>query len=146
MRVCDFLIVALLDRKFESPTLSYSIGHTIQQALDMIGPFGSFGLKNASISIEATTNPDLTLVISGSPNIPSVTADTPEVAKFFIDLLSNINFELTGQITRDALSVRLGAHVNMASDSSLVSFENAGLFFNCEFYSLVNALVVMLFS
>ena len=61
-------------------SVDQSMAESVAKALDEMGPFGSFGLRNASIVIEATTKPDLKLAIGGLPNLPSITDDTPGIA------------------------------------------------------------------
>jgi len=114
-------------------SIDEEMAESVANALDKMGPFGSFGLRNTSIVIEATTNPDLKLVIGGWPNLPAINEDTPGVAQFFIKLLSGVRFELAGYISRDSLRVKLDAVVNMPSDStSVASFHNTGIYFEYE--------------
>ena len=61
-------------------SIDEEMAESVANALDKMGPFGSFGLRNTTIVIEATTNPDLKLVIGGSPNLPAINEDTPGVA------------------------------------------------------------------
>ena len=104
----------------------------IIQALDKLGPFADFGVKNASMSVEATVDPSLTLTITGSPKFPTISENTNEVAKFFVDTLSDVEFSLSGKMTSSAICIKLGAYVNMSTNSSLFSFHETGVFFSCE--------------
>jgi hypothetical protein len=115
-------------------SIDKDVANLLANALDQLGPFGSFGLRNASVTIEATTNLELTLTISGSPAAPSITSSTPDIAKFFIELLSKFQFQITGTMSQDSLGLKLEALVDMPSDSSsIVSFQDTSLFFDCEF-------------
>jgi hypothetical protein len=115
-------------------SIDKDIANLLANTLDQLGPFGSFGLRNASVSIEATSNLELTLTISGSPTVPTITTSTPDIAKFFIELLSNFQFRITGTMSQDSLGLKLEALVDMPSDSSsIASFQDTGLFFDCEF-------------
>ena len=47
--------------------------------LNQLGPFGSFGIRNATISISATAAPELEMVVRGAPNLPTLTNETSDI-------------------------------------------------------------------
>ena len=102
-------------------------------------------MKNATMSVEATYDPSLKLEITGSPNLPTVSNDTNEVAKFFVDLLSDLEVSVTGEITTSAIFVKLAAYVDMKSNSSLVTFQDTGVFYSCESETLYRSKLSLAF-
>jgi hypothetical protein len=46
------------------------MAESVADMINQLGPFGDFGIRNASIHLSATTAPNLQLVVRGSPHIP----------------------------------------------------------------------------
>jgi len=100
------------------------------QVVDLLGPFGQFGLKEASVGLEAKTNPILKMVVSlgGKPALPTntFTSGSPghTIYSLIEDVADGLNFGVVGTLLPGEASVEFQVSVDPIIVNNAVQFNS----------------------